>query len=101
MCASCRTSRKFANAFPPLSSQVSPPSAPEMKIAPADAYFAGHFPGQPILPGVTQIALAAEAIRREINATALCAVRHARLRQLVAPDEQLELTRRSVSGERV
>ena len=71
-----------------------------MVLTPAETYFAGHFPGQPILPGVTQIALAAAAIRREFDGAPLRVVRHARLRQLVGPGERLELLTRSIDGNR-
>lgn len=69
-----------------------------MELQPAVAYFAGHFPDQPILPGVTQIALAVEAMRRQTGVAALRAVRHVRLRQLVAPGDRLALRLRPTSN---
>ncbi|HLU76288.1 MAG TPA: hypothetical protein VKZ48_00130 [Burkholderiales bacterium] len=68
-----------------------------MDLTPSAAYFAGHFPAQPILPGITQIALAVAAMRREAEVPTLRAVRHARLRRLVAPGDRLALRRRPAS----
>ena len=69
------------------------------KLLPSAAYFEGHFPGRPILPGVTQLALVAQAMTR--RGGALSAVRHVRLRQLVIPGEELLLTTRAVEDGRV
>lgn len=68
------------------------------RLSPSAAYFEGHFPGRPILPGITQIALVADVLRRELGASALRAVRHARLRQLVAPGDALDLAVKSAVG---
>ena len=66
---------------------------------PADgAWFDGHFPGRPILPGVAQFALALEALGRS---TAVRSIVHARLRHLVSPGERLEIFARDVSENRV
>jgi len=48
--------------------------------------FAGHFPGQPILPGIAQLAMAERAL-----GAPLAAVRALKLRRPVAPGEVLEL----------
>ena len=71
-------------------------------VVPADGpYFAGHFPGRPILPGVLQLALAVETLARETgSSTPLRAIRFARLRQLVLPGERLELAARAGEGGR-
>ena len=63
------------------------------------AYFEGHFPGRPILPGVAEIALALEALVRETRGNvALRGIAYARLRQIVVPGDLLELTARSGEG---
>lgn len=61
-------------------------------IRPDQAYFEGHFPGRPILPGVTQIALVAQAILHDTGRGMLRAIHHVRLRQLVLPGEALALS---------
>jgi 3-hydroxymyristoyl/3-hydroxydecanoyl-(acyl carrier protein) dehydratase len=62
------------------------------------AWFAGHFPGYPILPGVAQFALALEALG---HSTGVCGVAHARLRQLVSPGERLEIVVRDALEHRL
>jgi 3-hydroxymyristoyl/3-hydroxydecanoyl-(acyl carrier protein) dehydratase len=61
--------------------------------------FIGHFPGQPILPGIAHLALAqwalGEITGREV---ALAAVRSLKLRRTVVPGDLLEL-RFSIPGE--
>ena len=70
---------------------------------PADgAYFEGHFPGRPILPGVAELALAVDALAREAGRPlALRGIAFARLRQLVFPGDRLELSARKVDGARL
>lgn len=58
-------------------------------------WFDGHFPGRPILPGVAELVLALEALRRESGAALpLRGIGFARLRHLVLPGDRLELTAR-------
>jgi 3-hydroxyacyl-[acyl-carrier-protein] dehydratase len=56
-----------------------------VEIPAASPLFAGHFPGQPILPGVAQLAL----IERVLGP--LAGVRNLKLRRLVAPGDRLDL----------
>ncbi len=66
------------------------------------AYFEGHFPGRPILPGVAEIALAQEALARETRCeVSLQGIAYTRLRQVVVPGDSLELTARSLDNGRV
>lgn len=58
-------------------------------------WFDGHFPGRPILPGVAELVLALEALRRESGAALpLRGIGFARLRHLVLPGDRLELSAR-------
>ena len=56
--------------------------------------FEGHFPGRPILPGVTELILVARAL----DGGDVSAVPHARFRELVAPGDLLDLRTSSVDG---
>lgn len=70
-------------------------------IAPAEFYFAGHFPANPVLPGVLMVeaiaqagillVLARQEDRRGRN-TLFAAVDSARFRRLVLPGDRLILT---------
>ena len=58
-------------------------------------WFSGHFPGNPIVPGVALIALAADAViereRGEGRSVAITGVRRVRFRLPVAPEDELTL----------
>lgn len=58
------------------------------------AWFEGHFPGRPILPGVAELALAAHVLGQAGSPLALQGIAFARLRQLVLPGDRLELVAR-------
>ena len=64
-----------------------------LDIAVADTWFEGHFPGNPILPGVAQLALVVEALARERGAPlALGGITFVRLREVVRPGARLQLS---------
>lgn len=67
---------------------------------PADyAGFAGHFPGEPVLPGMCHVALAVEVVRRaHAPDAALRRVMRARFTRKVAPGERLRIVLRPDSG---
>jgi 3-hydroxyacyl-[acyl-carrier-protein] dehydratase len=66
------------------------------------AWFEGHFPGRPILPGVAELALATDALARETGRPiALRGIAFARLRQLVFPGDRLEISARELEAGRL
>ena len=58
-------------------------------------WFSGHFPGNPILPGVALIALVEEAVveweRGKGRSVAVTGVRRVRFRLFIKPDDELTL----------
>ena len=74
---------------------------PVIEVPAHGAWFDGHFPGRPILPGVAQFVLALEALARGGRATAVSGIVHARLRQLVSPGERLEVFARDTAQNRL
>lgn len=66
------------------------------------AFFEGHFPGRPILPGVTELALVLDALAQEARRPfPIRGIAFARLRQLVCPGDRLELTTRELDTARL
>jgi predicted hotdog family 3-hydroxylacyl-ACP dehydratase len=67
---------------------------------PADGpWFEGHFPGNPILSGVAELALVIATLRQETGESlSLRDIVSTRLRQLVRPKELLELSARKSAG---
>jgi 3-hydroxymyristoyl/3-hydroxydecanoyl-(acyl carrier protein) dehydratase len=64
-------------------------------ITSGDAGFDGHFPGDPILPGVAQLALLLEALRERVGPDAyLAAIPSLRFRSVVRPGAELDLLAR-------
>ncbi len=65
-------------------------------------WFSGHFPGNPIVPGVALIALAKEAVmaweRGEGRSVTITGIRRVRFRQPVKPDDEVELEAKRMSG---
>lgn len=58
-----------------------------------DAWFEGHFPGRPILPGVSQLALVFEALAKaQGRPLPVSSIAFARMRQPVVPGDRLQLT---------
>jgi 3-hydroxyacyl-[acyl-carrier-protein] dehydratase len=61
--------------------------------APADSpWFSGHFPGHPILPGIAQLGMVYDAIRRfgtqDLTITQISRVR---FKQMIRPDDRLHV----------
>ena len=73
-----------------------------IEVPSAGAYFEGHFPGRPILPGVTELTLVLDALAREArNPVSIQGIAFARLRQLVFPGDRLELLAREQEASRL
>jgi len=65
------------------------------------AWFEGHFPGRPILPGVAEIALAVDTLAPAAHPLSLQGIAFARLRELVFPGDRLELAAREQQAGRL
>lgn len=74
---------------PSLRAPLSVPIAP----AELEPFFAGHFPGRPILPGVAHLALVERALRGALDAPVrISSVASLRLRRPVGPGDELTLS---------
>jgi len=68
-------------------------------LAPDAPYFAGHFPGRPILPGVVELAFMAEAAARVSGRDdPVHTIPFARLRHPAVPGDRLEIGARAANG---
>jgi 3-hydroxyacyl-[acyl-carrier-protein] dehydratase len=73
-----------------------------IEVPSGGAYFEGHFPGRPILPGVAELALVLDALAREARRpVSIQGIAFARLRQLVLPGDRLELVAREQEAVRL
>lgn len=55
-------------------------------------WFSGHFPGDPILPGIVQIAMVVELLRAAGLSCRPGAVKRVRFRRIIRPGEEIVLT---------
>ena len=72
----------------------SDPCVLSMKVrVPADSpWFCGHFPGEPILPGIAQLGMVFDAIRRAADRKlAIQSVSRVRFKQTIRPDDHLKI----------
>lgn len=62
--------------------------------------FAGHFPGAPILPALVQLLLAQEVICRQQGPLVVAAIKGAKFKRPLRPQEQIEVCCRPRSAEK-
>jgi 3-hydroxyacyl-[acyl-carrier-protein] dehydratase len=58
---------------------------------PDSLWFSGHFPDEPILPGIAQLAMVSEAIGRLHENLKIKCVRRVKFRQIIKPNDRLKL----------
>ena len=65
----------------------------EIQVPPDSPWFSGHFPGDPILPGVAQIGMVKNVIQQARGQDlSVSSVRRVRFKQIIRPDDKLNLT---------
>lgn len=63
-----------------------------IQVPPDSPWFDGHFPGEPILPGVAQIGMVLDAIRNARNQDLkISSVRRVRFKRIIRPDDRLTI----------
>jgi len=64
----------------------------DIRVPPDSPWFCGHFPGEPILPGVAQLGMVFEAINQfgDRNLT-ISTISRVRFKQMIRPNEQLRI----------
>ena len=64
----------------------------DIHVPPDSPWFDGHFPGEPVLPGVAQIGMAVDAISNALNQDLrISGVRRVRFKRMIRPDDQLKI----------
>ena len=64
----------------------------EIHVPSDSPWFDGHFPAEPILPGVAQIGMVFDAIRKAHNQELkISSVRRVRFKRIIRPDDQLKI----------
>jgi 3-hydroxymyristoyl/3-hydroxydecanoyl-(acyl carrier protein) dehydratase len=76
---------------------VLPESTPGELLArasaePASPWFSGHFPGEPILPGIAQIQMVLETIQQaEKRDVCIAGLKRVRFRQVIQPRDEIAI----------
>ena len=64
----------------------------DIQVPPDSPWFSGHFPGDPILPGVAQLGMVFDAINQSSNQNLkISSVSRVRFKQIIRPDDQLRI----------
>lgn len=64
----------------------------DIHVSSDSPWFDGHFPGEPILPGVAQIGMVFDAIRKAQNRDLIISgVRRVRFKRMIRPDDRLKI----------
>ncbi len=67
----------------------------ETTLGPDSLWFDGHFPGFPILPGIAQLALVSDMLKKHARqkgrTISVSEIRKVRFRQFVRPNDTLEI----------
>ncbi len=62
------------------------------KIDESSPWFSGHFPGEPILPGIAQLKIVFEAIQRaERRDLKISGIKRTRFKQIIEPEDEIEI----------
>lgn len=70
----------------------SPGFCADVHITAASPWFEGHFPGEPVLPGIAQLSMVVDLIQRCSNpAVGLKAMSRVRFKKLIRPDDRIRI----------
>ena len=65
----------------------------EVQIPPESPWFCGHFPEEPILPGIAQLGMVCDAIRRSSHQEPkVSGISRVRFKQMIRPGDRLAIT---------
>jgi len=65
----------------------------EVQVPPESPWFCGHFPEEPILPGIAQLGMVCDAIRRSSHQEPkVSGISRVRFKQMIRPGDRLAIT---------
>ena len=65
----------------------------EIEVSPESPWFAGHFPNMPILPGIAQLGIVHDIIKRTVaRAGKISRIVNVRFKQTIKPNERFTIT---------
>ena len=74
------------------SQQPAPTIADQVSIPADSPWFKGHFPGDPMLPGIAQLHLVMDAIRASLGqGVRLVGLKRVRFKRVIRPEETIEI----------
>jgi 3-hydroxymyristoyl/3-hydroxydecanoyl-(acyl carrier protein) dehydratase len=64
----------------------------DIQVPPDSPWFSGHFPGEPVLPGIAQLGMVLDAINRSSNRNMrVSSVSRVRFKQIIRPNDELRI----------
>lgn len=67
----------------------------EVEVGPDSPWFSGHFPGEPILPGVAQLEMVFDTIQEfSHKALKVSGIRKVRFKQIIRPNDSIRIIAR-------
>jgi len=64
----------------------------DIQVPPDSPWFLGHFPGEPVLPGIAQLGMVLDAINQSSNQNMrISSVSRVRFKQIIRPNDQLKI----------
>lgn len=61
------------------------------RVGPDSPWFSGHFPEDPVLPGIAQLSMVLETLRSVYGALRVTGIRRVRFKQVLRPGDPLEI----------
>jgi len=64
----------------------------DIHVPPDSPWFCGHFPGEPILPGIAQLGMVYDAINRSVDQNLeISTISRVRFKQIIRPNDPLTI----------
>ena len=72
----------------------------DIRVLPDSPWFSGHFPEEPILPGIAQLGMVFEVINQSCNQDLkISSINRVRFKQIIRPNDRLRVIAAPLKGE--